>query len=224
MPTTAARKKRLTVVVDRPPQVIINDPPKVEIPPLPPWHGLRVKMTREEFEARDWNSGDAARWKFEWNNGFAETYEERMKLSEIKFMGNLPCAFTACPHGREREAAMYYEVEIWLDDKMMRKPDFCVLTAEQVRQADEGTHPVPLFVIEVLSPSDQVLHVQNKIGEYFAAGVKVVWHVHPQFKTVTIYTGPTDAEIKHGGDICSAAPAFPKFKMKAGDIFAAAKL
>jgi len=223
MPAATSRKKRQTVTVDYPPQVIINDPPKVEIPSAMPWQGLRVPMTRDDFEMRDWNSAGAARWKFEWNHGFAESYEERMKLNEIKFMNTLPQAFAACSHGK-RNAAMFYEVEIWLDEQLMRKPDFCVLTSDQVRQADEGGHPVPKFVIEILSPSDQVLHVQQKVGEYFAAGVEVVWHVHPEFKAVTIYTGPVDAVMKHGGDICSAAPAFPKFKMKASDVFAPAKL
>ncbi|MBX7211300.1 MAG: Uma2 family endonuclease [Verrucomicrobiaceae bacterium] len=223
MPAATARKKRAVVHVDSPPRVIINDPPKVEIPPLPPWHGLRVKMTREEFEARDWKEGDAARWKFEWNDGFAEAYEERMRLSEIKFMRRLPNAFAASPHGKQG-AEMFCEVEIWLNKRQMRIPDLCVLTEAQIEFADEGGLPVPGFVIEVLSPSDQIMHVQSKVGEYFAAGVKVVWHVHRAFKTVTIYTGPTDAEIKHDHDICSAAPAFPKFKMKASDIFAAAKL
>ena len=180
-------------------------------------------MTKEDFETRDWNAGEAARWKFEWNRGFAESYEERMKLNEIKFMRLLPKAFAASPHGGHR-AEMFCELEIWLEEDLMRKPDFCVLSADQIAAADQGKHPVPAFVIEVLSPSDQVLHVQQKVCEYFAAGVKVVWHIHPRFNTVTIYTSPTDADIKRGSEACSAAPAFPKFKIKADDVFAAARV
>lgn len=42
--------------------------------------------------------------------------------------------------------------------------------------------------------------------------------------TVTIYTSPTDADIKRGSEACSAALAFPKFRINADEVFAAAKV
>jgi hypothetical protein len=41
---------------------------------------------------------------------------------------------------------------------------------------------------------------------------------------VVIYISPNDGEIMHGDDICTAAPAFPEFQIKACDVFAALKL
>lgn len=183
-----------------------------------------MAMTQRDFESRDWNEGETAcRWKFEFNGGFAEAGEERMKLNEIKFMVSMPDAFRTCPHGIEG-SRMFPEVEIWLSGTLMRKPDFCVLTPQQIAEAEGNGRPVPGFVIEVVSPNDRSTYHDQKLIDYFASGVQVVWHVNPRLEMITIFTSPHEGEIMHGDDVCSAAPAFPKFKMKASDIFAAAKL
>jgi hypothetical protein len=189
-----------------------------------PWGGLRKAMTKEDFETRDWNEGNlACTWKFEFNNGYAEAGEERMRLNEIRFMKHLPGAFSASPYGKSGDS-MFPEVEIWLSEHQMRKPDFCVLTAAQMVEADKGGCPIPKFMIEVVSPSDQSNYHDQKLIDYFKAGVEVVWHVNPRLEMVVIYISPNDGEIMHGDDICTAAPAFPEFQIKACDVFAALKL
>lgn len=188
-----------------------------------PWGGLRKAMTKEDFETRDWNEGNlACTWKFEFNNGYAEAGELRIKMNEIGYMTELPDAFRSCKHG-QAGCRMLFEVEVWLSDTKMRKPDFCVLTAEQIQRAKAGEEPIPKFIIEVVSPSDQSTYHDQKLIDYFNAGVEVVWHVNPRLEMIIIYTSPHDGEIMHGDDICTAAPAFPEFRIKACEVFAAAK-
>lgn len=216
-PATAEAERR---VLESPPDEVKF----VRWPDPAPWLGLRKAMTREDFESRDWNEGElACTWKFEYNNGYAEAFEQRMKMAEIGYMVRLPDAFLASPHGKQG-SRMFFEVEIWLSDSKMRKPDFCVLTADQIHQAEVGHEPVPKFMIEVLSPSDQSNYHGQKLIDYFNAGVEVVWHANPRLEMVIIYTAPGEGEIMHGDDVCTAAPAFPEFQMKASEVFAAAKL
>ncbi|MBK8038507.1 MAG: Uma2 family endonuclease [Verrucomicrobiaceae bacterium] len=187
-----------------------------------PWSALRKAMTKEDFESRDWNEGElACTWKFEFNNGYAEAGEERMRLNEIKYMKYLPQAFASSQQGG---AEMFPEVEIWLKENLMRKPDFCVLTMQQMVEADQGGFPIPKFMIEVVSAHDTSQYHDQKLIDYFKAGVEVVWHVNPRLEMVVIYTALGEGEIMHGDDICTASPAFPEFQIKAADVFAALKL
>jgi Uma2 family endonuclease len=53
----------------------------------------------------------------------------------------------------------------------------------------------PDLAVEIISPNDLIEEVEAKIHAYFAAGVRQVWLLSPQFKTVTIYTSPTHSII-----------------------------
>lgn len=46
-----------------------------------------------------------------------------------------------------------------------------------------------------LSPNDLYERVSSKIREYFAAGVRQVWLISPEHKTVTVYHSSTHATI-----------------------------
>ena len=77
----------------------------------------------------------------------------------------------------------------------------------------------PDLAVEVLSPSDEPGETREKIREYIQAGVKIVWKVDPDEKTVTVYTGNMrgveygEEETITGGDVlpefsCSVAEFF----------------
>jgi Uma2 family endonuclease len=52
----------------------------------------------------------------------------------------------------------------------------------------------PDLAVEVLSPSDTVEQVEEKVDDYLAAGTPLVWVVNPRRKTVTIYR-PADKPL-----------------------------
>ena len=45
----------------------------------------------------------------------------------------------------------------------------------------------PDRAVEVLSPTDNALEVQQKVRDYLEAGARLVWIIAPQAKTVTVY-------------------------------------
>ena len=58
-----------------------------------------------------------------------------------------------------------------------------------VRQTDATTliDSVPTLAIEILSPSDTVEEIHEKVALYRGAGVPLVWVIDPYDQTVTVY-------------------------------------
>ena len=83
----------------------------------------------------------------------------------------------------------------------------------------KGYEPVPEFIIEVISPNDQINRVKNKVYEYFNAGVKVLWHIFPEQQVVEVYRSPEDLEVCSGSKLCSAEPVVEGLVIKAEEIF-----
>ena len=66
------------------------------------------------------------------------------------------------------------------------------LSAKQKR----GFAPIaPDFVIELMSPTDDLATTQQKMKEYIDCGVKLGWLIHPDNKQVEIYRLGKDKEI-----------------------------
>ena len=78
---------------------------------------------------------------------------------------------------------------------------------------------IPQFVIEIISTNDKTYKVEEKITEYFKAGVKVLWNIYPNEKVVYVYTSRKSFKICMEDDICSAAPVLPEFEVKVSEIF-----
>ncbi|WP_229317089.1 Uma2 family endonuclease [Larkinella sp. C7] len=70
----------------------------------------------------------------------------------------------------------------------MRRPDIAYFTDSQVEQGRKGEDVIPAFVVEVLSETDQAYRIEEKIAEYFKAGVQVVWNIFPESEVVYVYT------------------------------------
>ena len=78
---------------------------------------------------------------------------------------------------------------------------------------------VPELAAEVVSPTDDVDEVMEKVEEYFRAGVRVVWLVLPRQERVYVYTSPTDVCILARGDDLTGDPVVPGFRLAVTDLF-----
>lgn len=119
----------------------------------------------------------------------------------------------------QAEAALLAEVGVRLPNENFRVPDLAYFTADQHFAAVKGEHPIPELAIEIISKSESAQHVINKITDYFASGVKVVWYIYPKTETIYVYTSPKNIKVCEGGDIVSAAPVLPDFEFSAQAIF-----
>lgn len=141
------------------------------------------------------------------------------------------------------EVNVSYLLRLWLDRQpeprgevlsgevgciLRRDPDTAVgidvayASAETVaRQTDETTmlDGAPLLAVEVLSPSDKQEEIDEKVEEYLATGVALVWVVNPRFRTVTVFRADAEPELFNVRQELSADPHLPGFRVAVKDIF-----
>jgi Uma2 family endonuclease len=77
----------------------------------------------------------------------------------------------------------------------------------------------PVMIAEVLSPHDTVEEVTERVEEYLECGVKVIWVVNPQFKTVTIHRSGVNPVANDARDTLVGDPELPGFSCAVADFF-----
>ena len=87
-------------------------------------------------------------------------------------------------------------VPVQVKPTRFRVPDICVVLGGK----PEGRIIVaaPFLVVEVLSPDDRVVDLEEKIDDYLAFGVNYVWVVHPRTRRGYIHTSEGTKETKDG--------------------------
>jgi Uma2 family endonuclease len=78
---------------------------------------------------------------------------------------------------------------------------------------------IPDLVVEVISPTDIYLDVEEKITDWLTAGVKMVWIINPRKKTVSVYSEPAKGSTLYINDELSGHEVIPDFKCKVSEIF-----
>ena len=84
----------------------------------------------------------------------------------------------------------------------------------------DGFFPgAPDLVVEVVSPSDRMTKILEKVDEWLAAGTISVWVVDPQRKTLEVYGAGNKIVRYKGADELRDDPALPGFTLKPNDLF-----
>lgn len=78
---------------------------------------------------------------------------------------------------------------------------------------------VPDLAIEVISPSDQVEELMEKLSDYFAAGVSVVWVVHPLQKQVQVFETKSACRFLFETDMLDGGSVLPGFSVNVASLF-----
>jgi Uma2 family endonuclease len=96
---------------------------------------------------------------------------------------------------------------------LVRIPDISFVSWARLPQRRVPRQPIPDLVpdlaVEVLSDSNTPREMAQKLREYFAAGVRLVWYVDPVLQEIHVYTAPDQHEILttdhtlHGGEVLS---------------------
>ena len=77
----------------------------------------------------------------------------------------------------------------------------------------------PDLVVEVLSPHDSAAEVAQKLREYFAVGVRLVWVADPEAKAVRAYRSLTDVRELRESDRLSGDDLLPGFEAEVRTLF-----
>ncbi len=108
-----------------------------------------------------------------------------------------------------------------------RRPDAAFVSYQRwpkdraIPVTDNGLDVVPELVVEVVSPTDRIEELQEKIHEYFQAGVKLVWVVHPVLGVVHVYESLTAIRGLAPTDELDGGTVLPGFKLPIATLFRA---
>lgn len=169
--------------------------------------------TLDEF--MNWEPSDG--YKYEWNDGEVIRFSG-MKKKQYYIYNILSKLFYE--KGYHRTGTLMAEPDVMLTAIQMRRPDIAYFTDAQVEQGRRGEDVIPAFVIEVLSETDQAYRIEEKIVEYFKAGVQVIWNILPEQEVVYVYTSRKQVTICLEDDVCSASPVLLDFMITVNHLFA----
>lgn len=172
----------------------------------------QLPKTLEEFLEFEPNDG----FKYEWNDGELIKFIG-MNKTQLYIYGILTKLFNK--KGYWEVGTLIAEQEVQLTGIQMRRPDISYFTDLQIKNTKQGIDEIPEFVIEIISGNDNINKVEEKIIEYYKAGVKTVWLIMPESKTVHVYTSRKNVTICIETDICSAKPVLEDFEISVNDIF-----
>lgn len=105
----------------------------------------------------------------------------------------------------------------------VRGPDVAFVTAERAAQQpdEEGFfNGPPDLAVEVVSPNDKVEEVESKVLDYLRAGTQLIWIIHPQTKTITVYRSLQDIFVLTEEDVLEGGDLLPGFIVEVREIFA----
>jgi Uma2 family endonuclease len=99
-------------------------------------------------------------------------------------------------------------------------PDVVFWSVKRVPERPEGYIEIPAdLVVEVLSPDDRKKYVREKIKDYITCGVKLVWLVDPEIRTVTVYAGSMRGTELDENETITGGDVLPEFSCKVADFF-----
>jgi Uma2 family endonuclease len=105
-----------------------------------------------------------------------------------------------------------------------RRPDVAFVSSERWpldREIpdDAAWDVIPDLAIEVISPSDLSKDVLAKVREYFQAGARLVWVVHPTEQQVYVYESPTRVQILAPDGELDGGAVVPGFRIPVAALF-----
>lgn len=108
------------------------------------------------------------------------------------------------------------------DPPTVRGPDVAFLTRENLPATGAPTgfwRRPPDLAVEVVSPSNAAVEIQNKVLEYLAAGTRLVWVVDPATESATAYRSRDEIRVLTGGDVLDGDDVLPGFRLELARLF-----
>jgi Uma2 family endonuclease len=118
--------------------------------------------------------------------------------------------------------AMIFDLRPTVDRE--RRPDVAFVSFERwarsrrVPQARSWA-VVPDLAIEIVSATNTVDEVAEKLDEYFRVGVRLVWVVYPRQCWIYVYRSPKEIQVRALGDELDGGDVLPAFRVRLEQIF-----
>jgi Uma2 family endonuclease len=112
-----------------------------------------------------------------------------------------------------------------LDSERNRRPDVAFVSSQRwpldrpFSLTDNAWDVVPDLAVEVISPTDRVEELADKINEYLAVNVRQVWVVYPAQKMVQVYESRSLIRGLFGPDELDGGAILPGFRVSIATFF-----
>lgn len=121
-------------------------------------------------------------------------------------LGTAACNDTGFVTDRDPDSVRGPDVSFWRKDRLPEIPSTYIEVA-------------PDLAVEVVSPNDHFTKINRKLHEYFERGVRLVWVVDPEDRSVTVYRTRADYAILGEADTLDGADVLPGFTCRVADLF-----
>jgi Uma2 family endonuclease len=110
---------------------------------------------------------------------------------------------------------------------LVRLPDVSFISWDRLPGRAFPEEPVPDLApdlaVEVLSKGNTPKEMKRKLGEYFRAGVRLVWFIDPAKEVVEVYTSPRRKKEVRKGQTLDGGEVLPGFSLSLTEFFATPK-
>jgi len=107
------------------------------------------------------------------------------------------------------------------DPDTVRGADVVFISHERNQQRSPSGYidVAPDLVVEIMSPNDRWTDIVEKLREYFAIGVKLVWVANPESRSIFAYRSLTDVREFAAEDELTGGDVLPEFKVQVAGLF-----
>ena len=99
-------------------------------------------------------------------------------------------------------------------------PDIAFLSTEHIpADLSKAFQIPPDLAVEVVSPTDILLRVEDKAFAYLEAGTQLVWVLKPRSKTLTVYRSETDITLLTRNDTLTGEEVIKGFSCQVATLF-----
>ena len=104
---------------------------------------------------------------------------------------------------------------------LQRRPDLAFVSRQRVGKPvqSDAWDVVPDLAVEVISPTNRAPEVLEKVHEYFAAGVRLVWVVYCEPRQVYVYRSPTTIQVLTPQDTLEGDDVIAGFTLPVAKLF-----
>jgi len=98
-------------------------------------------------------------------------------------------------------------------------PDIAFISTDGIPDDKSKAFQVPPdLAVEVISPTDTILRVEEKVFAYLEAGTQLVWVIKPRSKTVNVYRSETDITLLTRNDTLSGEEVIKGFSCQVAEL------
>jgi Uma2 family endonuclease len=111
-----------------------------------------------------------------------------------------------------------------LPDGAIRGPDASWVRRDRLsafteQELEKFGHLCPDFVAEIMSPSDTLSELRDKMAEYIANGAQMGWLIDPYEARVYVYRSGREVECLENPTVISGDPLLPGFTFNVSEIW-----